>query len=95
MDQNFNKVFWDACANGDFPMVCSQIKAGADVNAKNFKLVTPLMFASGINDIETMKLLIENGADTEHKNKDGERALEFAIRKEQKEAADYLKTISK
>ena len=30
------------------------------------------MFASGINDIETMKLLIENGADIEHKNKDGE-----------------------
>ena len=27
MDQNFNKVFWDACANGDFPMVCGQIKA--------------------------------------------------------------------
>ena len=35
MDQNFNKVFWDACANGDFPMVCSQIKAGADVNYQN------------------------------------------------------------
>ena len=49
------------------------------------------MFASGINDIETMKILIEAGADIEHKNKDGERALEFAVRKEQKEAADYLK----
>ena len=71
------------------------VDAGADVNAKNFKLVTPLMFAAGINDIETMKILIENGADIEHKNKDGERALEFAIRKEQKEAADYLKTVSK
>ena len=32
MDQNFNKVFWDACANGDFAMAASQIKAGADVN---------------------------------------------------------------
>ena len=35
MDQNFNKVFWDACANGDFPMAAAQIKAGADVNYQN------------------------------------------------------------
>ena len=46
MDQNFNKVFWDACANGDFPMVCSQIKAGADVNYQNGDGRTALMRAS-------------------------------------------------
>ena len=27
MDQNFNKVFWDACAQGDFAMAAAQIKA--------------------------------------------------------------------
>ena len=45
MDQNFNKVFWDACANGDFPMVCSQIKAGADVNYQNGDGRTALMLS--------------------------------------------------
>ena len=35
MDQNFNKVFWDACAQGDFAMAAAQIKAGADVNYQN------------------------------------------------------------
>ncbi|MDA0030163.1 ankyrin repeat domain-containing protein [Brachyspira hyodysenteriae] len=79
----------------EYDIIKALVDAGADVNVKNFKLVTPLMFSAGVNDIETMKLLIENGADIEHKNKDGERALEFAIRKEQKEAADYLKTVSK
>ena len=26
MDQSFNKAFWDACANGDFATVCTEIK---------------------------------------------------------------------
>lgn len=84
-----------AALTKEYDIIKALVDAGADVNAKNFKLVTPLMFAAGIGDIDTMKLLIENGADIEHKNKYGERALEFAIRKEQKEAADYLKAISK
>ena len=53
MDQNFNKVFWDACANGDFPMVCSQIKAGADVNYQNGDGRTALMRAVSV----TVKML--------------------------------------
>ena len=31
MDQ-FNKTFWDACANGDVTVVAVQIKQGVDVN---------------------------------------------------------------
>ena len=62
MDQNFNKVFWDACANGDFPMVCSQIKAGADVNYQNGDGRTALMRASkvGLNSTSTQSPAIGN-----------------------------------
>ena len=69
------------------------IENGADVNAKNFKLVTSLMFAAGIGDLETVKILIENGADINLKNKDGENALDIAINKGQKETAEFLKKL--
>ena len=45
MDQNFNKVFWDACANGDFPMVCSQIKAGAAFTSFPFTSFKSIFFS--------------------------------------------------
>ena len=58
MDQNFNKVFWDACANGDFPMVCSQIKAGADVNYQNGDGRTALMRASKRDRKDVVQVLL-------------------------------------
>ena len=51
------------------------------------------MFAAGIGDLETVKILIENGADINLQNKDGENALDIAINKGQKETAEFLKKL--
>lgn len=81
MDQNFNKVFWDACANGDFPMVCSQIKAGADVNYQNGDGRTALMRASKRDRKDVVQVLLDNGADVNISDNKGKTALMTAAKK--------------
>ncbi len=49
------------CANGDFPMVCSQIKAGADVNYQNGDGRTALMRASKRDRKDVVQVLLDNG----------------------------------
>ena len=34
MDQ-FNEVFWNSAANGDFTAICAEIKKGVNVNYQN------------------------------------------------------------
>ena len=77
MDQNFNKVFWDACANGDFPMVCSQIKAGADVNYQNGDGRTALMRAAYGGYPSLVEKLLAYGADKDMTDKQGRVALDY------------------
>ena len=45
MDQSEIKVFWDACANGDFTTVCAEVKKGAQINYQNGDGRTGLMRA--------------------------------------------------
>ena len=92
MDQNFNKVFWDACANGDFPMVCSQIKAGADVNYQNGDGRTALMRASKRDRKDVVQVLLDNGADVNISDNKGKTALMTAAKKGNK---TILKALNK
>lgn len=85
MDQNFNKVFWDACANGEFAMAASQIKAGADVNYQNGDGRTALMRASKRDRKDVVQLLIDNGADVNLVDNKGKTALMAAAKKEIKQ----------
>jgi len=59
-----------ARSNGNFPklsnVITSLIKNGADIEKINQLGFTPLMVAVENNDIETMKTLINAGADTNH-----------------------------
>lgn len=82
MDQNFNKVFWDACANGDFPMVCAQIKTGADVNYQNGDGRSALMRAAKRDRKDVVQVLIDNGADVNLTDNKGKTALMAAAKKE-------------
>lgn len=50
------------------------LSKGADINARNKKGSTPLMFASYYGRYYNAKLLIERGADLKLKNKDGQTA---------------------
>lgn len=54
------------------------IKKGLDVNAKDFKGMTPLIAASYFGHYEVAKLLIKNGADIGIKDSNGETALHKA-----------------
>lgn len=51
------------------------IENGADVNAKDKRGETPLMFASAFDRCRVLKLLIDNGADVNAKDKGGWSAL--------------------
>ena len=75
MDQNFNKVFWDACANGDFPMAAAQVKAGADVNYQNGDGRSALMRAAKRDRKDIVQLLIDSGADVNATDNQGKKAL--------------------
>ena len=62
-------------------MVCSLVKVGLDINAKNFDGMTPLMAAAEYDAPEIVKILLQNGADTNAVNMYGRTALEMAERK--------------
>lgn len=81
MDQNFNKVFWDAAANGDFPMVCSQIRTGADVNYANGEGRTALMRSAKRDRKDVVQVLLDNGAEVNATDNKGKTALMAAAKK--------------
>lgn len=82
MDQKFNKVFWDACANGDFAMAVGQIRTGADVNYANGDGRTALMRAAKRDRKDIVQLLIDNGADVNAADKYGKTALMGAAKRQ-------------
>jgi Ankyrin repeats (3 copies) len=67
-------------ATGPADVVKALIEAGADVNVKEFRGMTPLMFAAVTDhgDLETLKMLIARGADLGTKSQSGETALDWA-----------------
>jgi ankyrin repeat protein len=69
-------------ATGPADVVKALIDAGADVNVKEFRGMTPLMFAAVTDhgDLETLKTLIGRGADLAAKSVDGETALDWALK---------------
>lgn len=65
------------------------IDAGADINAVDDNGWTPLMHA---NDVECVRLLLNAGADVSPKNKDGQTALAMALKYDQEEIVQLLKS---
>jgi len=87
-----DKKLLDSSTEGQLEIVRLLIKAGADVNAKNFYGSTPLIYASMNGNIDIVKMLIEVGADVNAKNKFGNTALMCAIRRNKnKEIINLLK----
>ncbi|KAF3934562.1 Ankyrin-1 [Dactylella cylindrospora] len=58
----------------------SLIQAGADPNAKDKGLLTPLMFAAHDNRLLAVRFLLENGADPDSPNITGQASLTYAVR---------------
>lgn len=56
--------------------------------------LTPLMLAASFNDTELMKLLIQEGADIDTKDKYGMNAIDYAYKLGQKRAAEFLEGLN-
>ena len=55
--------------------------------------LTPLMLATGFNDIEIMKYIIELGADINQRDKFGMSALDYAKKMGQTKAKEFLENL--
>ena len=70
---------WSASATGYSPLASALIKAGADPNAQEpVTGITPLSFAAIHGHPETVRILLAEGADPRHPNRDGATALHAA-----------------
>lgn len=69
------------------------IDSGFDLNTTKRKSgITPLILASCFNDIDMLKLLLENGAKIDNKDKFGMNAIEYAQKLGQTKTAEFLES---
>ena len=72
--------FYSLCMSGSLQQIKDAIKNGANVNAKDNRNQTPLMWAARYNrDPEVVKALIEAGARVNERDNDGMTSLIYAI----------------
>lgn len=83
-----------AICKGDVEIVKKFVEYGSDINETSNGM-TPLMFAARYNNVEIIKYLISKGADVRTKDEKGFSALKYAEISNAKEAAAYLKELSK
>ncbi|MBF01234.1 MAG: hypothetical protein CMP77_14845 [Flavobacterium sp.] len=79
-----------AICKGDLETVKKFIEYGADVNEKS-NGATPLMLAARYNQVEMIKLLLENGANLRLEDQKGFTAIKYAELSNAKEALAVLK----
>lgn len=70
----------DAARMNDAAAVAAALAAGADPNGYD-NAYSPLMFAAGNGQADTVKLLLAHGARTEHRDHNGDRALLWAAQR--------------
>ena len=81
MENSWNKVdeaLIEATKEGKVNEVRHLLENGAFVNTRDEDGWTPLMFAAKSDNVEIIDLLMENGADNELRNIDGNKAIWMA-----------------
>lgn len=66
--EDLSDRFYSAIRNNDVASLRTLLKSGADVNTRDQKGSTPLMYAAYAGSIESMKALLDAGADVNAKN---------------------------
>ncbi len=85
----FADIF-DYVQEGNLSGVKRELESGVDVNVRNSRGYTPLMYASYSGNLEIVQYLVENGANIEEKNTYGDPPLRLAAYSGQREVFDYL-----
>jgi len=83
-----------AAYNGCNEIIELLIENGADINARNKRGETPLMYAIENGKVQTAKIFIDKGADIKATNRSYESAMDYAIRYKQYEIIDILQKIN-
>ncbi len=69
------------------------ISHGADVNTLNHDQQTALIFCAKYGTLELSIFLIENGANPDIRDVKGRKAIDYALKHDNKDVADYLKKL--
>jgi ankyrin repeat protein len=91
-----------SCIEGNLEVVKFLVETGFNIDTKNYQEWTALMFAADYNrrdkNLRIMEFLIMEGADTEHRNCDGQTVLDLTKNKDNKiqikKLIDSLKTVN-
>ena len=67
--------FYNAIRGDDLRQIGAMLDHGADVNAKDQRGITPLMYAAAVGSLEAMQRLLDKGADANARNAAGSTAL--------------------
>lgn len=71
--------FYAAIRGNELTRIAALIKEGADINGKDARGMTPLMHSAVVGSPESMKLLLDKGADPNVTNSAGSTALMFSV----------------
>ncbi len=78
-DREGKTALTHACTGPFQETVALLLEAGADINAREAtEGFTPLMMAAGLGQMEVVKVLLRNDADTSLRDTDGDRAIDHA-----------------
>jgi hypothetical protein len=78
MIQDTSVSLHDAAKRGDLPKIQEFLSSGKDVNARDFKGVTPLGYAVGHDQLSAVKVLIDAKANLDDVDSVGNSAVHFA-----------------
>ncbi len=83
-------------ASGRYPeLVTYLIEIGADVNKSNEREKTPLMNAASGGCVASLKILLENNAVIDAKDNKGMRAIDYAMKYNDRTKTDVIKLLKK
>lgn len=75
MTTEIDEQFFSAVERGDFNTVKELIENGANVDARDRMMNTPLIRAASLGNAKMVELFLEHGADINAQNADGQTAL--------------------